>query len=1384
MTTRNLVPRLSGEGKLGISSKPWAEVNATNAAFTTLNITNLKNTSGQDLLVAGTGVSLSSSGSQISIGLTTSFLEDLGFSTTSGLNTGFTRNNGDALTNDDSIESGDSIKVALQKLNDDLRGVAVPTIVFSNLASALVVNASEGIGSNDNDATLPTSAAVKSYVDTQLTGSDLDFQGDSGGALSIDLDSEVLDIAGGTGISTSGSGNTLTVNLDNTSVTAGNYGGSSAIPVLSIDAQGRIISAQTANVATTLTFQTDTATDNTVNLISEKLRVLGGAGISTSHSGDDITIALKNLDVSPSGSYGSATAVPVLTIDEKGRVTTAESTNISLSTSAISGFNESVEDVLGASLAFSGNDTSNTGITFTYLDSPGQITAAVSLGGFSIGALSDVDTTGVASDKILKYNGSSFVVADETDTNTQLTDEQVQDIVGAQIATNGSHTGITAEYRDSDGDGAIDLSIPAEAITASMLSKTAISGQGLTLGSGLQDDDEFLVSDTSETTNKLKNITASVIKTYMQGTFSTSDVNVTVDNLETRLSEIDSNIQIGTGSSVQVTIPGNLVVTGTTTTNNVETVSTSNGVVFEGNQVDSNDLTLLAAGVTDTRTITLPDLTGHVPVLSAAATELITSTPAELNLLDGSSAGSVVDGKAVIYSSSGGNIAATTFTGDLIGNVTGTVSSLANHDADSLNEKSSSPTNKYFTDARSRASISVTDAGGDGSLSYNSTSGVITYTGPSASEVRDHFSSGIGVTISASGEINIGQSVGTSDDVTFNQVTAALDGNASTATALANAQNISITGAVTASAISFNGTGAVALDTSIGNDVIKNNMIENDHLTLAADSGTSNDILLGGTLTISGTTNEIETSISDDTITIGLPSAITANLTGNASTATALANAQNISITGAVTASAVSFNGTGAVALDTSIASGSISHNMIADSIPNSKLANINTVNKVSAISLDVENADSYAASGSDVLNISDKILVHDVSASSTKNKAATLSQLITFLESETTFNGSTNIDTLGTITTGTWNGSVIDDDFVANDLTINGGVINNTTIGLTSHTAGKFTALIADSSLVINNSTAITSVDTDLTSVSSTDNSIASAKAIKTYVDAQDTAQTLSVQADSGTARSITLGSEVLDIAGGSGIDTNTDTDNQVTIEIDATVATLAGAQTLTDKTLTTPLLTTPKINDTSADHTYNVTVSELAADREITLPLLTGNDTFVFEAHPQTLTNKTIDFNGTGNTITNVEVHNFADDAIILKEQNSNGEGIASNDSDTALPTASAVKQYVDDQLGRFGGIFKTHEVTAATFNESNELVSAGEYDVQFDSSPLVRSHFGPFAFDLGQLVSSGGSDITFFGATATGASDRHFLVVGSDAGNDTKGDCKFTGADHTTP
>jgi hypothetical protein len=72
---------------------------------------------------------------------------------------------------------------------------------------------------SDSATALATQQSIKAYVDAQVTAQDLDIQGDTGGALSIDLDSETLTIAGGTGIDTSGSTNTITVAIDSSVVT-------------------------------------------------------------------------------------------------------------------------------------------------------------------------------------------------------------------------------------------------------------------------------------------------------------------------------------------------------------------------------------------------------------------------------------------------------------------------------------------------------------------------------------------------------------------------------------------------------------------------------------------------------------------------------------------------------------------------------------------------------------------------------------------------------------------------------------------------------------------------------------------------------------------------------------------------------------------------------------------------------------------------------------------------------------------------------------------------------------------------------------------------------------------------------------------------------------
>ena len=103
----------------------------------------------------------------------------------------------------------------------DVDSNTVSNIEVDNFKASAIVLESEGISLNDNDTTIPTSAAVKDYVDTQITAEDLDIAGDSGTG-AIDLDSQSLTISGTTNeIETSASGQTLTIGLPN-DVTIGN----------------------------------------------------------------------------------------------------------------------------------------------------------------------------------------------------------------------------------------------------------------------------------------------------------------------------------------------------------------------------------------------------------------------------------------------------------------------------------------------------------------------------------------------------------------------------------------------------------------------------------------------------------------------------------------------------------------------------------------------------------------------------------------------------------------------------------------------------------------------------------------------------------------------------------------------------------------------------------------------------------------------------------------------------------------------------------------------------------------------------------------------------------------------------------------------------------
>ena len=92
------------------------------------------------------------------------------------------------------------------------------TLTFGSLSDGTItitdIKDEDNMSSDSNQA-LATQQSIKAYVDAQVTASDLDFQGDSGGVQSIDLDSETFTIAGTSNeITTTSAGNALTVSLN------------------------------------------------------------------------------------------------------------------------------------------------------------------------------------------------------------------------------------------------------------------------------------------------------------------------------------------------------------------------------------------------------------------------------------------------------------------------------------------------------------------------------------------------------------------------------------------------------------------------------------------------------------------------------------------------------------------------------------------------------------------------------------------------------------------------------------------------------------------------------------------------------------------------------------------------------------------------------------------------------------------------------------------------------------------------------------------------------------------------------------------------------------------------------------------------------------------
>lgn len=386
----------------------------------------------------------------------------------------------------------------------------------------------------------------------------------------------------------------------------------------------------------------------------------------------------------------------------------------------------------------------------------------------------------------------------------------------------------------------------------------------------------------------------------------------------------------------------------------------------------------------------------------------------------------------------------------------------------------------------------------------------------------------------------------------------------------------------------------------------------------------------------------------------------------------------------------------------------------------------------ISSTAAELNIVDGDTAATSTTLADADRVVVND---NGTMVQVA-LTDFETYFESA--------LDTLSNVTTvGALNAGSITSGF---------GAIDNGSSAIT--TTGTVTyGSLSDGSITI---TAFVDED-DMTSNSAT--LVPTQQSVKAYVDAQLTAQDLDFQGDSGGALSIDLDSETLTVAGGTGIDTSGAT-NTITVAIDSTVATLTGSQTLTNKTLDIDSNTLSNVEVDNFKASAIVTESEGIGsnDNDTTLPTsaavkdyvdtqitaedldittdsgtiaidldsetltvaggtgidssATGNtvtlaidSTVTTAASTHTLTNKTFDANGTGNSLSNVEVADFAAASIVTES-----EGIGSNDNDTTLPTSAAVKDYVDTQITAEDLDITTDSGTIAIDLDSETLTVSG--------------------------------------------------------------------------
>ncbi len=279
---------------------------------------------------------------------------------------------------------------------------------------------------------------------------------------------------------------------------------------------------------------------------------------------------------------------------------------------------------------------------------------------------------------------------------------------------------------------------------------------------------------------------------------------------------------------------------------------------------------------------------------------------------------------------------------------------------------------------------------------------------------------------------------------------------------------------------------------------------------------------------------------------------------------------------------------------------------------------------------------------------------------------------------------------------------------------------------------------------------------------------SLSTQQSIKAYVDSQVTAQDLDVAADSGTA-AVDLDSQSFTVTGGTGIDT-TATGQAVTVNIDSTVATLLGSQTLQNKTLTSPTVT--GVLTTTDLVTNEITTNGSNAEMRISTQ---GTGTMTLAA-----TNITLDAQG-GAVSLNTTLHVGAggDSAGgILIEDNTiktarSNENLEIEPSGTGFVKIDNGIEIGDAQIN-YGTATTTSSSAAnidtfasATYRSAKYQVSiVDSTNTKFGIYELFVTHDGSSAYINAVGISDTGEDLATFSADIDSGSVRVRVVPISDA------------------